>query len=126
MLSEMQSIKSNKVWSLVEPVKDRKPIKTKWVFKRKYNADGSVNTYKARLVAQGFSQKLGIDYEETFSPVARFDSIRTILALSAHYNLKVHQMDVKSAFLNSELSETIFVTRAARGFCCSREGTFSM
>ena len=109
--AELDSIERNQVWTLVEPPVDRKPIKTKWVFKKKLGPDGSVKTFKARLVAQGFSQKLGIDYEETFSPVVRFESVRTVLALSAQNNLDVHHMDVQSAFLNGELSETVYVTQ---------------
>ena len=118
MEAEFESINDNKVWSLVELPGDRKPITTKWVFKKKLGPDGSVSTFKARLVAQGFSQKLGIDYEETFSPVVRFESVRTVLALAAQNNLEVHQMDVKSAFLNGELNENLYVTQP-EGFAIS-------
>ena len=109
MQREMESIASNNVWTLVESPKDRKPISSKWVFKRKIGPDGSVCSYKARLVAQGFSQKIGIDYDETFSPVVRFESIRTLLAIAAQHGLHVHQMDVSSAFLNGDLSEELYM-----------------
>ena len=109
MQREMESIASNNVWRLVESPKDRKPISSKWVFKRKIGPDGSVCSYKARLVAQGFSQKIGIDYDETFSPVVRFESIRTLLAMAAQHGLHVHQMDVSSAFLNGDLSEELYM-----------------
>ena len=72
----------------------RKVIGSKWVFKVKRNTDGSVEKHKARLVAQGFSQKYGVDYDETFSPVVRFESIRTVIALAVKKGLKMHQMDV--------------------------------
>ena len=72
------------------------------MFKIKHNADGSVERYKARLVAQGYSQRYGIDYNETFSPVVRFESIRTVVALSVQRGLKLHQIDYTSAFLNGE------------------------
>ena len=118
MMNELQSIESHNVWNLVEPSADNKPIKTKWIFKKKLGSDNSVNVFKARLVAQGFSQKLGIDYEETFSPVVRFESLRALLSYAAQYNLEVHQMDVYSAFLNGTLNENIFVTQP-EGFTVS-------
>lgn len=111
MEDELNSIDTNNVWTLVEPKCDVKPIKTKWVFKRKIGSDGEVCSYKARLVAQGFSQKMGIDYDETFSPVVRFESVRTVIALAAQHDLQIHQMDVSSAFLNGELEEEIYVTQ---------------
>ena len=74
---------------------DRKPIGSKWIFKRKFNASGYVGKYKARLVAKGYTQREGIDFVETFSPVAKFTSIRIISALTAYFDLELHQMDVK-------------------------------
>lgn len=111
MQNEMNSISHNDVWELVESPSERKPINCKWIFKKKIGVDGTVCSYKARLVAQGFSQKTGIDYDETFSPVVRFESVRSLLALAAQHNLYVHQMDVSSAFLNGELSEELFMTQ---------------
>ena len=81
----------------------------KWIFKTKHSADGSIEKYKARFVARGFSQKEGIDYEETFAPVARYTSIRAILAIAAVMKWKVHHMDVKTTFLNGVIEEEVYV-----------------
>ena len=98
MEAEFASLKSNKVWELVRPPKEAPVISCKWVFKRKVGENGLVERYKARLVAQGYTQRPGLDYEETFSPVVRFESLRVVLALAAHRDLKVHQMDVTSVY----------------------------
>ena len=87
MAREMESIHSNKVWELVEPPLNRKIVGSKWIFKQKRDAEGTVTQYKAQLVAQGCSQIFGLDYEETFSPVVRFESVRSMVALGAHYKL---------------------------------------
>lgn len=94
MQQEINSLHKHNVWTLTELPEGRKVIGSKWVFKVKHNADGSVEKHKARLVAQGFSQKYGVDYDETFSPVVRFESIRTVIALAVKKGLKMHQMDV--------------------------------
>ena len=103
------SLRKNDVWELVELPEDRKAVGSKWVFKLKTDADGSVEWHKARLVARGFSQKHGLDYDETFSPVIRFESLRTVIALAVQNGLKLHQMDVTTAFLNGELEEEVFM-----------------
>ena len=100
---------------MVDPPEGIVPIGCKWIFKRKIGADGKVETYKARLVAKGFRQREGVDYEETFSPVAMLKSIRTLLALAAHYDYEVWQMDVKTAFLNGYIEEDIFMEQP-KGF----------
>ena len=107
MEKEMESMRSNQVWELVDLPKGRKAIGNKWVLKIKRNANGTIDKYKARLVAKGYTQQEGIDYEETFSPVVRFTSIRLILAIVASMDLELHQMDVKIAFLNGDLEEEI-------------------
>ena len=109
MEKEFSSLKANDVWDIVDLPKDRKAIGSKWIFKRKRDAEGNVERYKARLVAQGFTQKDGIDYDETFSPVVRFESIRTIIALAARHNLQLHQIDITTAFLNGTLEEVIYM-----------------
>lgn len=111
MQKEINSISEHDVWELVKLPPNRKVINCKWVFKEKLDADGSVQTHKARLVAQGFLQQRGLDYDETFSPVVKFESVRTIIAISAENNFLLHQMDVTSAFLNGFLDEEIYMTQ---------------
>lgn len=109
MKSEMDSMYENQVWNLVDPPEGIKPIGCKWVFKKKTDMDGNVITYKARLVAKGYRQKQGIDYDETYSPVAMLKSIRMLLAIAAHYDYEIWQMDVKTAFLNGNLLEDVYM-----------------
>ena len=106
---ELDSIIKNDVWELVELPKNRKAIGSKWILKRKFKCDGSIEKYKARLVAKGFTQKPGIDYEETYSPVAKFTSIRILMSIVAVLDLELYQMNVKIVFLNGELKEEIFM-----------------
>jgi len=105
----MDSIARNKVWELVDLPLKRKSIGNKWIFKIKRQADGLIDKFKARLVAKGFTQIEGVDYEERFSHVVRFASIRLLLAMVAHLDLQLFQMDVKTAFLNGSLEEEIYM-----------------
>ena len=107
--SEIDSILQNHTWELVDLPPGCKPLGYKWIFKRKMKADGSIDKYKARLVIKGYKQKEGLDYFDTYSPVTRITSIRMILAIAALRNLEVHQMDVKTAFLNGVLDEEIYI-----------------
>ncbi|KAL8087865.1 hypothetical protein AgCh_037851 [Apium graveolens] len=107
--TELNQFERNKVWKLVPAPKNRSVIGTKWVFRNKMDENGIVTRNKARLVAKGYSQEEGIDYDETFAPVARLEAIRIFLAFAAHSNFKVYQMNVKSAFLNGELEEEVYV-----------------
>ncbi|GKA84219.1 zinc finger, CCHC-type containing protein [Tanacetum coccineum] len=100
MDSEMALIEKNNTWKLVDPPKNRKPIGLKWVYKVKRDPTGKIVKYKARIVAKGYVQRHGIDYEEVFAPVARIETVRLILALARSYGWWVHHLDVKSAFLN--------------------------
>ena len=109
MDAEHKSLISNNVWDLVELPKNARVVNCKWIFKHKIGVTGLVERYKARLVAQGYSQLPGIDYEETFSPVVRFESVRTVIALAVQDKLKLHQMDVTTAFLNGELKEQVYM-----------------
>ena len=120
MRSEMESMEINNVWTLVDSPEGIKSIGCKWIFKRKRGADGKVETYKARLVAKGYRQRYGIDYEETFSPVAMLKSIRIMLALAAYFDYEIWQMDVRTAFLNGELEEEVYMIQP-EGFTSTDE-----
>ena len=111
----MKSMSSNSVWDLEEIPKGAKIVGCKWVYKIKRDSRGNVERFKARLVAKGFTQKEGIDYNETFSPVSCKDSFRIIMALVAHYDLELHQMDVKTAFLNGDMNENVYMSQP-KGF----------
>ena len=87
--------------------KDRKAVGSKWVFKLRVGADSSVEQHKAQLVAQGFSQKFGLDHDKTFCPIVRFESLQTVVALAVHNGLKLHQMDMMTAFLNGNWNRCI-------------------
>ncbi|PKI47983.1 hypothetical protein CRG98_031647 [Punica granatum] len=102
MKEEMNSMTLNKVWNLVELLKGSKAIGCKWVFKTKRDSLGNVERYKAILAAKGFFHKEGVDYTETFSHVSKKDSLHIIMALVAHFDMELHQMDVKTAFLNRD------------------------
>ncbi|RVX04494.1 Retrovirus-related Pol polyprotein from transposon RE1 [Vitis vinifera] len=109
MEEELKMIKKNGTWELVDRPKNQKIIGVKWVFRIKYNSDGSVNKLKARLVVKGYSQEYGVDFSNTFAPVARHDTIRLLVALATKMGWKIHHLDVKSAFLNGVLEEDIYV-----------------
>ncbi|KAI0999866.1 hypothetical protein K3495_g8337 [Podosphaera aphanis] len=111
----MDALRRNNTWDIVTRPKDRAVVGSRWVLKVKLKADGSVEWYKARLIAKGFSQIPGTDFEETYPPVARFDSLRLLLALVTHNNWNVHRMDVKSAFLYGKLDRDIY-TEIPDGF----------
>ena len=98
-------------FKLVPTPQDQKPISCKWVFCVKRTASGEISRYKTRLVAQGFAQKPGIDFTETFVPVAKTDSIRFLLAFATAQDFEIHQVDVKSAFLNGKFQETIYMSQ---------------
>src|SRR6266540_4255602 len=107
--SEMNSIMANGTWEITDRPYGCKPVGCKWVFKKKLRPDGTIKKYKARLVAKGYTQKEGEDFFDTYSPVARLTTIRVLLSLVASHGLLVHQMDAKTAFLNGELEEEIYM-----------------
>jgi hypothetical protein len=109
MAEEHQSIMRNEVWEIVPRPKEKSVVTSKWVYKIKHVVDGSVDKYKARFVARGFSQKEGEDYDETFAPLERYTSIRTIISLSASIGWNLHQMDVKTSFLNGAIEEEVYI-----------------
>ena len=117
--SEMDSIMSNGTWEVVDRPYGCKPVGCKWVFKKKLRPDGTIEKYKARLVAKGYTQKEGENFFDTYSPVARLATIRVLLSLAASHGLLVHQMDVKTAFLNGELDEEIYMDQPD-GFVAKR------
>ena len=107
--SEVETILSNHTWKLVDLPPGNKPLQCKGIFKRKMKADGAIDKYKARLVVKGYKQREGLDYFDTYSPVTRITSIRMLIAIAAVYKLEIHQMDVKTAFLNGDLEEEIYL-----------------
>ena len=109
MGKEMKSLEENKVWELIPLPPGKKAIGSKWVYKVKTNSDGSFERYKARLVARGFDQKFGSDYDETFCPVVRMESLRTLMSLSTQRGLELHHVDVHTAFLNGTLQEEVYM-----------------
>jgi hypothetical protein len=109
MTEEYQSIIKNDVWEIVPRPNSKDVVSSRWLFKIKHDVDGSIEKYKTRFVARGFSQKEGIEYEETFAPVARYTSIRTIIALTAKMKWNLHHMDVKTTFLNGVIKEEVYI-----------------
>ncbi|WVZ97688.1 hypothetical protein U9M48_043202 [Paspalum notatum var. saurae] len=109
MQEELNNFARNEVWVLEEHPKDKNIIGTKWVFRNKQGEHGVVVRNKARLVAKGFAQVEGLDFGETFAPVARLEAICILLAYSSHHKIKLYQMDVKSVFLNGYINELVYV-----------------
>ena len=109
MCKKFRSIEKKNTWELVFLPKGHKAIGVKWVYKTKKNAKGEIERYKERLVAKGYSQKTGIDYDKVFSSVARLKTIRLIIFLVAHHKWRIHLMDMKSAFLNGVLKEEVYI-----------------
>jgi hypothetical protein len=109
MDEEIAALDANATWELVALPKDKKTIRCNWVYKVKHNADGSVNKYKTRLVAKGYAQTYGIDCEETYNPIAKMITIRTIIVITIAKGWLLHQMDVKNVFLHGDLQEEVYM-----------------
>uniref|UniRef100_A0A2N9HJS7 Reverse transcriptase Ty1/copia-type domain-containing protein n=1 Tax=Fagus sylvatica TaxID=28930 RepID=A0A2N9HJS7_FAGSY len=109
MHEELDSISKNEVWDLTELFAGRKPVGCKWVLRKMYKAYGSLDKYKVRLVAKGFTQQPGVDFVDTYSLVAKFASVRIIMIVAVRLDLELHQLDVKTAFLNGDLKEEIYM-----------------
>ena len=115
MHEEFDALKIQGTRNLVPPPEHRSIIGSKWVYKLKKNPDGSISRYKARLVAQGFTQEHGLDYFKTFSPVVRHTTVRMIISLATHYRWELRQLDVKNAFLYGDLEEEVYM-KQPQGF----------
>ena len=109
MEEELTALADNNIWSLVPLPKGKHTVGSRWIYKTKFNLDGSVNRYKARLVAQGYTQEFGVDYKETFAPVAKMTTVRVLLSVSVNNGWFLSQMDVKNAFLHGDLEEEVFM-----------------
>ena len=111
-MEEYQSIMKNDVWYIASRPERKSIVTSKWIYKIKHTTDGSIEKHKASFVARGFSQVEGIDYEETFSLVARYTSIQMIIFLATSMGWKLHQMDVKTTILNGEIEEEVYIEQA--------------
>jgi hypothetical protein len=109
MMEEYNSIMKNDVWEVVPRPEGKSVVTYKWLYKLKHVADGSIEKYKACFVARGFSQVEGVDYDETFVSVSRYTSIRVVISIAAEMGWKIHQMDVKTAFLNGLIEEEVYI-----------------
>ena len=121
MRKEIQALEENGTWTVEDLPVGKKAIGSKWVYKIKYNSDGSIERCKARLVILGNNQKEGIDYHETFAPTAKMATIRTFLAVATANNCVLHQMDVQNAFLHGDLTEEVFM-KMPPGFASKSPG----
>jgi hypothetical protein len=115
MVEEYESIFKNSTWKIVPRPVDKSAVGSRWIYKVKQAADGSVEKYKSRFVARGFSHIEGIDYDETFAPIVRYSYIRSILSLSTQMGWRIHHMDVKTVFLNGIIEEELY-TKQPEGF----------
>jgi hypothetical protein len=109
MVEEYTSIMKNDVWDIVPRPEGKSVVSSRWLYKIKHVADGNIEKFKARFVVRGFSQREGVDYEETFAPVARYTSIRAVMSLVSFMGWRIHQMDVKTTFLNGIIEEEVYI-----------------
>jgi hypothetical protein len=109
MMEEYNSIMKNDVWEVVPRPEGKLVVTSRWLYKLKHATNGSIKKYKARFVARGFSQVEGVDYDETFALVARYTSIRAVISIATEMGWKIHQMDVKTAFLNGLIEEEVYI-----------------
>ncbi|CAN1815372.1 Retrovirus-related Pol polyprotein from transposon TNT 1-94, partial [Linum perenne] len=119
---ELNALEKNKTWEVVKLPPNRHIVDCKWIFTVKYNADGTIERYKARLVARGFTQSYGVDYEETFAPVAKLNTVRVLMSLAVNLDWPLYQLDIKNAFLNGELAEEVYM-KMPPGISTSEDGS---
>ena len=122
MREEMLAIERNNTWELEIPPPNCRPIGLKWIFKLKKSPQGDIIKHKARLVVKGYSQRKGVDYDEIYAPVVRFETIRLLIALAALKDWQIHHLDVKSVFLNGEIKEVIYVKQPEGFLVKGKEG----
>ena len=130
MEEEMKCLRDNGTCELTDLLEDRQAVKCRWLYLPKCDTHGNVTCYHAHLIAKGFSQTAGVDYEETFTPIARLDSLRLLLLLAANFDMEAHHIDIKSAYLNGDLDKEIYMDQPT-GFmvlgqeykvCCLKKG----
>jgi Reverse transcriptase (RNA-dependent DNA polymerase) len=107
MREELEALKKNDTWNIVKLPQNKKLVGCRWIYKIKYNSDGSIERYKARLVAKGYTQTYGIDYKETFTPVAKMNTVRVLLSIAVNLDWNLYQLDVKNTFLQGTLEEEV-------------------
>ena len=111
----MKCLTDNGTWELTDLPEDRQAVKCKWVYLTKHDTQGNVTYYHAHLIAKGFSQTAGIDYEESFTPIARLNSLRLLLSLAANCDMEAHHIDIKLGYLSGDLDEEIYMDQL-KGF----------
>lgn len=109
MAEEIAALKANHTWSIVSLQAGKVPINCKWLYKVKFKANGRIDRYKARLVTRGFTQQAGVDFLDTFSPVAKLTTVRVLLTVAAQRKWTMLQLDINNAFLNGELNEEVYM-----------------
>jgi len=133
MKNEIKALNINETWSITDLPPGKRSIGCKWVYKLKFNADGKIERYKARLLAKGYTQVEGIDYHETFSPVAKIMTIRLLIAVAAAKNWHLDQLDVNNTFLHGDLDEEVYMdlpqglcTEKPNQVCCLKKSLYGL
>ena len=119
IIEEMQALEKNEAWDIMAKLEGKTLVGYKWIFMVKYKANGSIERYKAMLVAKGYTQTYGIDYQEMFAPVAQLNTIRVLLSLTANLDQPLQQLDVKNVFLNGDLEEEVHMDLPLKVYLCA-------